>query len=169
VVTLLNQVLERDPKDFEAWIELGNAYFNLGKLKDAEKACLRAIDEKPSFILSFLNLGRIRMAGTNYQGAIDALNQAVKLQPTNAEANYLMGEAYLQIKKGSKAVTYLYEALRLEPIKMADAHLRLAALYHGARMKDKAAAEYEQFLKKRPDYADKKKLEKYIAENTRKP
>lgn len=164
-VTLLNQVLERDPKDFEAWIEIGNAYFNLGKLKDAENACLRAIDEKPSFILSFLNLGKIRMAGKNYQGAIDALNEAVKLQPTSAEANYLLGEAYLQIKKGSKAVTYLYEALRIEPIKMADAHLWLAALYNGAGMKEKAVAEYQEFLKKRPDYPDRKKLEKYIAEN----
>jgi tetratricopeptide (TPR) repeat protein len=167
-ITLLNQVLERDPKDFEAWIELGNAYFNLGKLNDAEKACLRAIDEKPSFILSYLNLGKIRMAGNNYQGAIDSLNEAVKFQPGSAEANYLLGEAYLQIKKGSQAVGYLYEALKLEPIKMADAHLHLAALYNGAGMKDKAAVEYEEFLKKKPDYPERKKLEKYIAENKRK-
>jgi len=55
-------------------------------------------------------------------GAVDTLNEAVKLQPTNAEVNYLLGEAYLQLKKGSKAVLYLYEALKLEPIKMADAH-----------------------------------------------
>jgi hypothetical protein len=32
-------------------------------------------------------------------------------------------------------------------------------------MKDKAAAEYEQFLKKKPDYADRKKLEQYISDN----
>jgi hypothetical protein len=48
---------------------------------------------------------------------------------------------------------------------MADVHLRLAALYHGAGLKDKAALEYEAFLKQRPDYLDRKKLEKYIAEN----
>jgi tetratricopeptide (TPR) repeat protein len=167
-VRLLNQLVDRDPKDYEAWIELGSAYFKLGKLKDAEKACRRAIDEKPSFILSFLNLAKIRMADKNYQGAIDTLNEAVKLQPTNAEANYLLGEAYLQLKKGSKAVIYLYEALKLEPIKMADAHLRLAALYNGAGMKDKAAVEYQEFLKKRPDYPDRKKLENYIADNTKK-
>ena len=164
-VTLLNQLLERDPKDFEAWIELSTAYFKLGKTKDAEQACLRAINESPSFILSYLNLGKIRMAGNNYQGAIDALNEAVKLQPRSAEANYLLGEAYLQIKKGSKAVGYLYEALKLDPIGKADAHLRLAALYNGAGMKDKAAVEYEEFLKKKPDYPERKKLEKYISEN----
>ena len=76
-----------------------------------------------------------------------------------------LGEAYLQMKKGSKAVGYLNEALKLDPIGMAEAHLRLAALYNGAGMKDKAAAEYELFLKKRPDFADRKKLEQYIAAN----
>src|SRR6185295_3430565 len=108
-------------------IELGNEYFKLGKLKDAEQGYLKAIAEKPSLILPYLSLGKTRMADKNYQGSVDTLSEAVKLQPTNAEANYLLGGAYLQLKKGSKAVGYLYEALKLEPIKMADAHLQLAA------------------------------------------
>jgi len=32
-------------------------------------------------------------------------------------------------------------------------------------MKDRAAKEYEQFLTKRRDYSDRKKLERYIAEH----
>ncbi len=32
-------------------------------------------------------------------------------------------------------------------------------------MKDKAAIEYEEFLKKKPDYPDKKKIEEYIIAN----
>jgi len=32
-------------------------------------------------------------------------------------------------------------------------------------MKDKAALEYEEFLKKRPDYAERKKLEEYVRTN----
>src|SRR5258705_480794 len=140
-------------------------FFNLGKLKDAEKACLRAIDEKPTFILPLLNLAKIRMANKNYEGAIEALDGAIKIEPTNAMANYLLGEAYLQIKKGSKAVGYLYQALKLDPNGMAEAHLRLAVLYNGAGMKDKAAVEYELFLKKKPDYQERKKLEAYIEAN----
>ena len=85
-----------------------------------------------------------------------------KQQPQNAEANFLLGETYLQAKKGSKAVGYLNEAERLG---RADAHLRLAALYHAAGLKDRAVAEYEQFLAKEPAYTDKAKLEKYIKEN----
>jgi tetratricopeptide (TPR) repeat protein len=74
-------------------------------------------------------------------------------------------DAYPQIKKGSKAVGYLNEAIKLDPAGKADAHLLLAALYNGAGMKDKAAAEYEAFLKQKPDYADRKKLEAYIDVN----
>ncbi len=32
-------------------------------------------------------------------------------------------------------------------------------------MKDKAATEYAEFLKKKPNYPEKKKLEQYIAHN----
>ena len=72
----------------------------------------------------------------------------MKADPKSATANYFLGEAYLALKKGSKAVGYLNEALKLDPIGMADAHLRLAALYNLAGYKDRAAAEYEQFLTK---------------------
>jgi tetratricopeptide (TPR) repeat protein len=71
----------------------------------------------------------------------------------------------LKLKRGSVAVDYLNEALRLDPRGMAEVHLQLAALYDGAGLRDKAAAEYEQFLKKRPEYSDRKKLQRYIAEN----
>ena len=47
----------------------------------------------------------------------------MKSSPTSADANFLLGEAYLQIKKGSKAVPYLNEAAKLGKV---EAHLRLA-------------------------------------------
>jgi tetratricopeptide (TPR) repeat protein len=131
----------------------------------AESAYLRAREANPTFFLSFFNLGKLRMAQKKFETAVEPLSQAVKIKPESPEANYYLGEAYLQIKKGSKAVGYLHEALKLDPIGMAEAHLRLAALYNGAGMKDKAAAEYEQFLKKKPNYPDRKKLEQYIAQN----
>lgn len=76
------------------------------------------------------------------------------------EANFLLGEAYLQLKKGSKAIPHFNEAARLGRL---DAHLRLGWLYNAAGLKDKAVAEYEEFLRKKPDYPDRKKLSEYIA------
>jgi len=163
--SVLQRILQSDSKDFEAWTELGTIDFILKDNKEAEKAYVRALEEEPLFILASLDLGKLRLAQKNYEGAIEILSKAVTLKPPSAEANYFLGEAYLNIKKGSKAVAYMNEALRIDPIGKAEIHLRIAAIYDNVGLKDMAAAEYEQFLKKRPDFSNRKKLEKYIAEN----
>jgi len=107
----------------------------------------------------------VRLARKNNEGAIEPLEAALKADPKSATANYFLGEAYLALKKGSKAVVYLNEALKLDPVGMADAHLRLASLYNLVGYKDRAAVEYEQFLQKKPDYPERKKLAEYIEAN----
>jgi tetratricopeptide (TPR) repeat protein len=162
---LLRQVVETDPADFQAWLELGTTYFAQKNYAEAEKAFTQALAKHPNYVSALISLGRLRIVQKNFDGAIESLSQAVKIQPESAQANYFLGEAYLQNKKGSLGVGYLNEAIKLDPIGMADAHLRLAALYNAVGMKDKAANEYEQFLTKVPDYQDKKKLQEYITAN----
>lgn len=161
-VTALTQMVAADKQDFQAWTELGTAYLLLDKKGDAENAYQQAIAARPTFKLALLALGRLRVGEKKYQEAIEPLTALIEIDPKSPDGNYLLGESYLQIKKGSKAEPLLQEAARLG---RPDAHLRLATLYDAVRMKDKAALEYEQFLVKRPDYADRKKLEKYIADN----
>jgi Tfp pilus assembly protein PilF len=158
---LLQQLLAADPKDFQAWTELGTVYFLQEKTSEAEKDYRRALEERPMFALALLNLGRVLIAQKKFEDAIAPLSQVIELRNDSADANFLLGEIYLQMKKGSKAVPYLNEAARLG---QADAHLRLATLYNAAGLKSRAADEYEQFLKKKPDYPDRGKLERYIAE-----
>ena len=167
--TLLRQIVETDPADFPAWLELGTVYFSQKNYAEAEKAYLQAIAGHPDYFSALLALGRLRIVQKNFDGAIEVLSQAVKVQPTSAQANYFLGEAYLQNKKGSLGVRYLNEALKLDPIGMADAHLRLGALYNAAGMKDKAVAEFEEFLKKKPDDPEAKQLKDYIQANKPKP
>jgi tetratricopeptide (TPR) repeat protein len=164
-VATLRQLLENDAKDFQAWTEMGTAYLLKESYDEAEKAYLSGIDARPEFFLANFNLGRLYLSQKKFDKAIDPLVGAVKSKPDSADANQLLGEAYLQVKKGSLAVGYLNEAIRLDPQGKAETHLRIALLYNAAGVKDKAAAEYEAFLKKRPDYKDRKKLEQYISEN----
>lgn len=161
-IAAFQELLAADPKDFQAWSELGTVYLLKGNHEESEKAYLKSTAERPTFFLALMNLGRLRSLKNNFEGAIEPLTEAVKVNPGSADANYLLGEAYLQTKKGSKAVGYLNEAVKLG---RADAHLRLATLYNAVGMKDRAAAEYEAFLKKRPDYKDRKTLEQYISQN----
>lgn len=164
-ITSLRSLVEADPKDYFAWSDLGMVYFIQKDLEAAENSYTSAIGIKPDHVAALVNLGRVRLARKNNEGAVEALEAALKADPKNAPANYFLGEAYLALKKGSKAVGYLNEALNLDPIGMADAHLRLGTLYNLAGYKDRAALEYEQFLQKKPDYADAKKLKEYIDAN----
>ena len=166
---LLNKILSTDPKDFQVWTQLGNVHLLQSKYSEAESDYLHAIDLHNDYFLALLNLGRTEIALQRYDVAAEVLSRALKLRPKSADANYLLGESYLQLKKGSVAVGYLNEALKLDPKGMVDVHLRLALLYHAAGLKDKAAAEYEQFLQKKPDYPERKKLADYIEANKVRP
>jgi Tfp pilus assembly protein PilF len=162
---LLQQVIAADPMDFEAWTELGTVQFKQGRMSEAEESYKRALEKRPSYLVAQLNLGKLYLAQKKNEEAVQMLSRAVESRPDSADAQLYLGEAYLQVKKGSKAVGCLNEAIRLDPIGKAEAHLRLATLYNAAGMKDKAVAEYEQFLAKRPDYAEKEKLLQYIKQN----
>jgi tetratricopeptide (TPR) repeat protein len=163
--SLFEQVVAADRGDFVAWTQLATLYWKNDKTEAAEKTYLQALEIKPDFILAFVNLGKLRIAVKNFQGAIDLLTKAVEAHPKSADVNLYLGEAYLQIKKGSKAVGYFNEAIRLDPIGKSEAHLRLATLYNAAGLKERAAAEYEQYLSKNPDTPMKKEIQKYISEN----
>jgi len=163
--SFMRQIVDADDRDFPVWEELGTNFFILKTYFEAEQCYLKALQLKTDYVPAMINLGRLRIVVKNYDGAIEALDHAVKLQPTSALANYFLGDAYLEAKLGSKAVPYLETALKLDPATMADAHLLLAALYNATGLRDKAAAEYSAFLKQRPDYSDRKKLEAYISAN----
>ncbi len=164
-VTSLKKVVASDARDYMAWTELGTVYFKQEKFSNADAAYQKALEAKPSYLLALVNLGKLRLAQKNFEGAVETLSKAVVEAPTSADVQHYLGEAYLGAKKGSKAVGHLNEAIRLDPIGKADIHLRLATLYNAAGMKDKAVLEYEQFLEKRPDYAEKKKIQDYISQN----
>jgi Tfp pilus assembly protein PilF len=161
-ITLFKQIVDGDKEDFQAWTELGTAYLMTDKKSEAEKAYDRAVNARPTFALALLNLGRVRVAQKKYEEAIPTLTRLLELQPESPDGNYFLGEAYLQIKKGSKAVPYLEKAAQ---IGRPEAHLRLATLYDAAGLKDRAAHEYEEYLKQQPNDPARKKLEKYIADN----
>ena len=161
-IALFKEIVANQPDDFQSWTELGTVYLLQNNLTEAENSYLKATELRPDFFLALMNLGRLKLMKKDFEGATGILSKAVENKPDSPDANFYLGEAYLQIKKGSKAVGYLNEAARLG---RAEAHLRLAQLYNGAGLKEKAAGEYEAFLKKKPDYPDRKKLEEYISAN----
>lgn len=161
-VSFLKQIADNDMLDFQAWTLLGTVYAVQQRLSDAESAYLSALTAKPTFAMALIDLGRLRSNQKKFAEAMDPLTKAVEVQPESGEANLLLGEAYIQLKQGSKAVPYLTHAANNG---RPEAHLRLGWLYNAASLKAKAAREYEEFLKKKPDYPDRRKLDEYISAN----
>jgi Flp pilus assembly protein TadD len=160
------QLTKNDAQDFIAWTELGTLYFRNAKFDEAEIAYQNALEQKPDFPVALVNSGKLYLERKQPEKAVAVLSKAVEIEPNSADAQHYLGESYLQIKKGSKAVGHLNEAIRLAPIEKAEIHLRLAQLYNGANLKDKAVEEYKLFLGKVPDYKDRDKLEKYVKDNS---
>lgn len=166
-IELFQEVVRKDAKDYVAWTMLGAIFHSEKRYQEASAALSKSLELRPQFTLARVNLGRVHMSTKDYTKAIDELTKAVESDRNSADANHLLGEALLQIKKGSLAVGFLNRAIEIAPIEKAELHLRLAALYNAANVKDRAAAEYKAFLKKVPNHPDKKKFEEYIKENSK--
>jgi len=163
----LKMLLDDDPKDWAAWTLLGNIHFNSNRFEDAEKAYDRSIELKSDYVPALIGKGRASLNLKKFDNAIEVLKVAYSIEPNSADVNHYLGEAYFQIRKGSLGIPHMHRAIEIDPNGKAELHLRIAALYNVAGAKNLAANEYKLFLQKRPDYPDRQKMEKYIAENQR--
>jgi len=163
---LLEQLVSDDPKDYIALTEIGNINYDNARFVDAAAFYSRALDAKGNFINAIFGLGRAQLASKKNVEAIDSLLVALKLEPNSADVNHFLGEAYLQNKQGTLAITYMRRAIEISPEGKADLHLRIAWLYNAAGARNLAAAEYKLLLEKKPNYPDKQKLLDYIAQNS---
>lgn len=162
---LLNEIVAIDPADFVAWAKLGSTYFGQNSLAEAEAAFLKALELRPDYTPALLNFGTLRAVRKEFEAAIELFKQAIGGDPLSARGYRLLGEAYLQVRKGSLGVEALNQAIKLDPVGMAECHLLLARLYDLAGAKHLASREYKLFLAKVKDHPDKKKFERYIKDN----
>jgi Flp pilus assembly protein TadD len=164
-IKYLKQIVAEDPLDFIAWAKLGTLYFEQGSLPEADAAFRKSLELKQDYTPAWINVGQLRVAQKRYEAAIEIFKHAASLEPSSGRIQRLLGEAYLQTKQGTLGAQALNEAIRLDPVGMADCHLLLARLYDLAGAKNLATREYKAFLAKVPGYSEKKTLEKYIKEN----
>jgi len=84
--------------------------------------------------------------------AIEVANKAIKLDPKNPAAHYVLGSAHLSLRQNDDAVREFREVIRLNP-KLTSVHDRLGdALLKLGRFNE-AVAEFDAFLKDNPKAA----------------
>ena len=78
---LLNEAVASNPKDYQAWYDLGYALNATGRKAEAIEAYRKSVAAKPDVFESNLNLGTL-LASTNQPDAPEYLRKATQLKPT---------------------------------------------------------------------------------------
>lgn len=88
----------------KAWTraQLGNLYFNLGRLNDAELEYARTLELMPRYIYALAGLGRVRAAQGRTDEAITLLKQASDIMPL-PEFVITLGDVYALAGKPTEA------------------------------------------------------------------
>jgi len=97
----------------------------------------------------------VRLAVIEPQGqgnGTAAYQEAIRLEPDDAEAHYNLGAAYGGLGRYQEAITAYQEAIRLKP-DFAEAHSNLGLAYGNLGRYQEAIAAYQEAVRLKPDYA----------------
>ena len=98
----------------EALMREGDTYLEEGKLKEAERAFLRAVAKNPRQPKLYNRLGAIYLKQRNYTDALEAFQAARDLDATRASRHYNVALTAWHLGKRAKAKEAINEALRLD-------------------------------------------------------
>ncbi len=142
--TLLKKAIEKEPRNYLAWFDLGFVLNRLGRMDESTHAYRQSVAAKPDVFESNLNLG-LTLARANSPEAERFLSAATKLKPTD-HANEGLARAWLALAhveesaNPEEAVAAYSKAAELTP-KDVEPHLSAGLLHE--RRKEFAAAEDE--------------------------
>jgi tetratricopeptide (TPR) repeat protein len=146
---LLKKTIQRDPKNYQAWFDLGFVYNRLRRTEDSIHAYRQSVAAKPDVFESNLNLG-LMLARSNSPEAEQFLRAAARLKPTDhveegqARAWLSLGHL-LENTKPDDALDAYQKAAALTP-KDPEPHLSAGLLRERRKDFPGAEAEYKQVL-----------------------
>ncbi|MFW6123191.1 MAG: tetratricopeptide repeat protein [Thermodesulfobacteriota bacterium] len=118
----LQDAVRANPNEPRLHYLLGLKYQSLGKARQAREAYQRAVTLNPRYTAPLISLGALKSSQGDQGGAIQALNQALRVDPKNKEAHSLLGTVYgrqgialLQQGKNAEAIKALKKAAATNP------------------------------------------------------
>ena len=110
------QLYVRDnPRDADAWANLGNALSALNRDNEALQAYQRAVDVDPNNGLSQRNLALEYLQQNDFSNAVAHAREAVRLTPNDAAAHNLLGLALIGAQKTDEAIAEFRASLAIQP------------------------------------------------------
>src|SRR5467141_151342 len=147
--TLLKKAIDKDPKNYQAWFDLGFILNRLGRVEDSIHAYRQSVAAKPEVFETNLNLG-LMLVRFNSPEAERYLRAATGLKPTDhveeGQARAWLALAHLlENAKPEDALQAYRKASELTP-KDPEPHLSAGLLHERQKEFSDAEAEYKQVL-----------------------
>ena len=144
-VRYLQNALQIDSMDNEAYIELASAYGSLGRLDDAESTYQRAVKLRPDYWRNHYYLALFYFDRGRSGDAMRQAATAESLAPVAAYPCAFLGGLYVNLGLTDRAKTLLQRSIDLEPSYAA--YSNLGAIYQWEKQIEKAVDMYERALK----------------------
>ncbi len=148
IETLWRTTIEKDPRSWMAYNNLGVVQFDKGEIDDAIKKYKQSLELHPDYPEALYNLGSAVLQKGDVDKAIDLCGRALKLQPTDADAHVVLGNALMLKDDVDGAINHYRQAVRLRP-NDPNAHHNLGVALQQQGKKEEAAREMEKAA--RPD------------------
>ena len=150
-VTEFDRAIQSEPSNYDAYLQLADAYDRLDKPDLAEATYRRAIDLQPNYWAGYSWLGAFHYKRAEYSQAAEMFRLVSSLAPDNVRALYNLGATYVALGKYDEAITVLERSLALRP--SPSAYSNLANAYFYLRKYDKATGMYEKSIQSSPSDA----------------
>jgi protein O-GlcNAc transferase len=155
-VTLLREIVLKDPGNAEARLMLGSLAMEAGDRTESIAQLGEAVKLRPRSAEAHNALGEAYSAFGEGQAARGEFERATALDPRHAQAHANLGALLLQQGETQMAASHLDTAIRLfgrKPDAAYPLYLR-AKISSGQRNAAKAAGDLEQAVALRPDFAE---------------
>ncbi|MBN1233356.1 MAG: tetratricopeptide repeat protein [Candidatus Coatesbacteria bacterium] len=107
-----------NPRNYQAYTNLGIVLRKQGKFKEAEEAYIKALDINSKYAQAHSSIGALYLAQNDYKNALIALKRAVTLETElpEAQANLSLAYALAGDLKNAKVHFHKAEALHYKPL-----------------------------------------------------
>ena len=145
-----NQVLEIDPNNLNARINLGVLFKELGDNKKAKNCFEKVIEINANYVDAHYNLGNILKDLKEYQKAIDCYEKVIKLNRDYVNAHYNLGAIFIELGQYQKAKDCFEKAIEIKPDYL-DAYINLGGAFHELGETQKAKDCFEKAIEINPN------------------
>jgi cytochrome c-type biogenesis protein CcmH/NrfG len=120
MITALEDETAKNPLNLEAWIQLGNVYFDSNQHEKAIQAYQKALELNPADANVWTDLGIMYRRSGNPQKAIECFDKAIAVDPKHEPSRLNKGIVLLHdLKDYDGAIKAWEELLAVNPVAMA--------------------------------------------------